>query len=257
MRPLAFLLACSCAAFAQAPSTPAPAAPENLIKNGGFEVPEVTAPTNEREGANPSRAADGTTSWTHFLAPTTTQDKTGGDLIVGITNQFAHSGKQSIFIDFKEVTVQRRSFLTTDLIPVKPGQLYRVALWGRIDAKRPLSLDQRRPLLKLDFDYFSPDTETQSEKSDHGTQIIPGSLDRMMFFSTKWNEYYRLVRPPVDAAWMKVTFRWETDKIAGATDGVIYFDDVTVTAVPGGESLAPGEPIPPKPAEPDEEKENQ
>jgi hypothetical protein len=255
MRPLALLLACSCAALAQAPS--APAVPENLIKNGGFEIPEVKAPTNERDGANPSRAADGQSSWMHFLAPAGGQDKAGGELVVGMTNTFAHSGKQSIFIDFKEATAQRRSFLTTDIIPVKPGQLYRVALWGRIDAKRPLSLDQRRPLMKLDFDYFSQDTETQSEKSDHGTQIIPGSLDRMMFFSTKWIEYFRLVRPPADAAWMKITFRWETDKAPGKTDGVIYFDDVSVVAVPGGESLAPGDPIPPKPAEPDEEKQNQ
>jgi len=252
MRPLALFLACSCAALAQAPTPPAVPG-ENLIKNGGFEVPEVKAPTAVHDDANPSRTGEVETSFTHFLAPVTARDQPGGDLIVGMTNQFAHSGKQSIFIDFKEVTAQRRSFLTTDIIPVKPGQLYRVALWGRIDAKRPLSLDQRRPLLKLDFDYFSADTETQSEKSDHGTQIIPGSLDRMMFFSTKWTEYFRLVRPPVDAAWMKVTFRWETDKVAGKTDGAIYFDDVTVTAVAGGESLAPGEPVPPKPPEPEAE----
>lgn len=248
MRPLAFLLACSFAASAQ--DAPVEA---NLLQNPGFELPEVKTLTNERDGANPSIAPEGATTWTHFLAPGNPPDKAGGELVVGMTNQFAHSGKQSIFVDFKEVTAQRRSFLVTDLVPVKPGHLYRVALWGRIDAKRPLSLDQRRPLMKMDFDYFTVDPETQCEQSDHGTQIIPGSLDRMMFFSTKWTEYYRLVRAPKDAAFMKVTFRWETDKAPGATDGVIYFDDASIAAVVGGESLAPGDPAaPPPPPPPDE-----
>lgn len=238
MKPIAFLLACSLAAFA---------GEENLIKNASFEEPAVPKRTSERDGADPSRAAEGATSWTHFLAPVKSQDKSGGDLVVGMTNQFAHTGKQSIFVDFKELTAQRRSLLTTDLLPVKPGQRYRVAIWGRIDAKRPLTLDQRRPLLKMDFDYFTADTETQCDRTDHSTQFIPGSLDRLIFFSNRWTEYFRIARTPEDAAFMKVTFRWESDKAPGATDGAIYFDDASVIAIAGGESLAPADPAAPKP----------
>ncbi len=243
MKPLALLLACSLAASAQDAS---------LIKNPSFEEPVISARTSERDGANPALAAEGTTSWTQFHVEARSQEKSGGELVVGMTNQFARTGKQSIFIDFKEVSVQRRSFLMTDILPVKAGHLYRFALWGRIDSKRPLSLDQRRPLMKLEFEYFTSDPETQCDRSDYGTQMIPGSLDRLMFFSTKWTEYFRIVRTPEDAAFMKVTVRWETDKVPGVTDGAIYFDDVSVVALRGGESLAPLDPAAPTPPVPDE-----
>ena len=241
MRSIAILLACSLAAFADE---------VNLLKNASFEEPAVSKRTNERDGANPARVAtEGTTSWTQFQTFVRPQDKPGGELVVGMTNQFAHSGKQSIFVDFQNLSAQRRSFLITDLLPVKAGQRYRVAIWGRIDAKRPLTLDQRRPMLKMDFEYFTSDPETQCERTDHSTQMIPGSLDRLMFVSNKWTEYFRLVRTPEDAAFMKVTFRWESDKAAGVTDGAIYFDDASITAVPGGESLAPVEPKPEPPVD--------
>jgi hypothetical protein len=252
MRFLALLLACSFAAFAQE---------ENLIKNGSFEEPAVKARTTTSDGGNPSRTEEGKSSWTQFMAPLRPRDLPGGDLLVGMTNEFAHTGKQSIFVDFQKVTAQRGSFLVSDLLPVKGGQRYRIALWGRIDAKRPIALDQRRPMLKLEFEYFTTDPETQTGPSDFGTQMIPGRLDRMIFVSNKWSEYFRTVRTPGDAAFMKVTFRWETVKEAGETDGAIYFDDVSATAVAGGESLAPLDPNAPKPpvpdADTDEEKEKE
>ncbi len=242
MRFLALLLACSLAAYAE---------DENLIKNSSFEEPAVQARTDARQGGSPSRTEEGKTIWTHLMAPMRARDLPGGELVVGMTNEYAHSGKQSIFVDFQKVTAQRSGFLMTDLIPVTPGHRYRIALWGRIDAKRPLTLDQRRPMMKLEFDYFTADTENQTGPSDYGTQMLPGRLDRMIFVSGKWSEYFRIVRTPADAAFMKVTFRWETPKEAGETDGAIYFDDVTVTAVAGGESLAPLDPNAPKPPTPD------
>jgi len=238
MRTLALLLACSLAAAADEP---------NLIRNGSFEEPAVPGRVDERDGGTPIRAAEGTTSWAHFQAPVRATDKPGGELSVGLTNQYAHTGKQAVFVDFKELGAQRRSFLMTDLLPVKAGQRYRIAIWARIDPKRPLTLDQRRPLLKMDFEYFTADQETQCERVDAATQFIPGSLDRLLFFSNRWTEYFRIVRTPEDAAWMKVSIRWETDKAPGTTDGVIYFDDASVLAIPGGESLAPLDPAAPKP----------
>ncbi|MEQ1858594.1 MAG: hypothetical protein ABMA13_01510 [Chthoniobacteraceae bacterium] len=243
MRTIALLLACSLAAFAEE---------ENLIKNASFEEPAVQARTVERDGGNPARVADGATSWTQFQSFVRPQDKPGGELVVGMTNQFARTGKQSIFVDFQNLGAQRRSFLITDLLPVKAGHRYFIALWGRTDSKRPLTLDQRRPLLKIDVEYFMSDPEEQCEQTDHRNERIPGSLDRLLFVSTKWTEYFTSVRPPQDAAFMKVTFRWETDREAGTTDGAIYFDDASITAVPGGGSLAPLDPVPANPPAPGE-----
>ena len=54
---------------------------------------------------------------------------------------------------------------------------------------------------------------------------------------------------------VKVTFRWETGREPGVTDGTIYFDDATVTLVPEGETLIPiDETDAPKPI-PDEDEE--
>lgn len=249
MRTLTFLLACATAASAQEQ-------PQNLIKNAGFEAPAISARTAVSDGGHPRLAEEGTTSWTHFHAPLLPNDKPGGNIVVGITNQFARTGKQSIFVDFQQVGPVRRSLLMTDLLPVKSGHLYRVALWGRIDPKRPLTLDQRRPMMKLEFEYFKADPEEQCEHIDHGTQMIPGRLDRLMFLSTKWTEYFRVVRTPEDAAFMKVTFRWETERAPGTTDGIIYFDDASIIAVPGGESLAPLDPTTLPPAPPAAEKDD-
>jgi hypothetical protein len=249
MRSLVVLLALAPIAFA---------AEENLLKNPSFEEPAVKARTAERDGANPALAAEGTSSWTHFQSVVRPQDQAGGQLVVGLTNEFARTGKQSIFVDFQNIAAtQRRSFLMSDLLPVKAGQRYRIGIWGRIDLKRPLTLDQRRPLLLVETEYFTADQETQSGDTDHRTAIIPGSLDRMLFVSTRWSEYFTSVRTPEDAAFMKVTYRWEVGKDAGKTDGTIYFDDASLVAIAGGESLAPLDPaaIKPAPVEPDAAKE--
>jgi hypothetical protein len=52
---------------------------------------------------------------------------------------------------------------------------------------------------------------------------------------------------------MKVNFRWETPPEVGMTDGAIYFDDASITEVPGGASLAPVDPLAPRPPKPSED----
>lgn len=226
-------------------------AQENLVKNPSFEQPEVRGATSARNGGSPAKLPEEETSWSHFQSLSKPDDKTGGQIVVGLTNGFARTGKQSVFVDFQQVvTPLSRSFLMSNIIPVKAGQSYRVSLWGRIDRQRPISLDQRRPVMRTEIEYFTPDSENQAGETDYRTQMIPGSVDRLFFTSSKWTEYFAVVRAPEDAGFMKVTFRWETDKDAGITDGAIYFDDAGVVAVPGGESLAPLDPLAPKPPAP-------
>jgi hypothetical protein len=163
----------------------------NLIKNPSFEVPAVEARTSETNGASPAKGEEDTTSWTHFMAVERPQDTTGGKIVVGLTNEIARTGKQSVFVDFQNVTAtKRRSFLMTGLLPVKPGQTYRIGLWGRIDLKRPLTLDQRRPYFRVEVEYFTADQENQAGSADNRNEFIPGALDRLFFVSSKWTEYF-------------------------------------------------------------------
>ncbi len=248
MRSLSVLLLLSLTAAAAA-------AEGNLLLNSSFEVPAVQARTAESDGASPVRAKEGTTSWAHFQSVVRPQDKDGGQIIIGLTNEIARTGKQSIFVDFQNVTAtKRRSFLMTDLVPVKAGQSYRIGIWGRLDRKRPLTLDQRRPYLRVEIEYFTPDPENQAGDTDNRNELIPGRTYQLFFVSSKWMEYYTTVRTPEDAGFMKVTFRWETGKKPGTTDGVIYFDDASLQAVAGGENPVPLDPAASKatPAEPEE-----
>jgi hypothetical protein len=216
-----------------------PSADANLLKNPSFEQPPVSKRLSVKENGSPARTDESKTNWAHFQV--IKQDEPGkGRLTIGLTNEFARSGKQSVFVDFDKLTSRnRRSFLMSDLLPVKPATGYTVSIWGRTDDKRPLTLDQRLALMKVEFEYFTPDTESQAGTTDNRTLMIPGNSKRIFFVSDKWMEYATNVRTPRDAGWMKVTFRWETGNEEGMTDGAIYFDDATVAVRPGNESLIP------------------
>jgi len=249
MRLPAILVAATLPAFAAEPT------PINLIQNPSFEVPVIKGAVPEREGGHPGKVPEGTvTSWTHFQAPLSPQEKEGGKIVVGLTSQIARTGKQSVFVDFQKVSAAKRnSFLLTDILPCKAGQRYRIGLWGRIDRKRPLTLDQRRSVMRVEVEYFAADQETQTGETDYRTQMVPGSLNRLLFSSTKWTEYYTTVRTPEDAAFIKVSYFWEANREQGTIDGEIYFDDGSLTEVAGGESRAPLDPsmIKPKADEPE------
>lgn len=211
----------------------------NLLKDPSFEDPPVTQRLSFKEKGSPVTGDESKTSWTQFQVMG--KDTEGqGKLVVGLTNEYARTGKQSVFVDFDKLTsTNRKSFLMTDLIEVKPASGYRISLWGRTDKDRPLTLDQRWAFMKVEIEYFTPDTENQSGELDNRTLMIPGNSKRIFFVSNKWNEYSTIVRTPRDAGWMKVTFRWETGRDKGTTDGIIYFDDASVTPASSADSLIP------------------
>jgi hypothetical protein len=223
----------------EAPSPTLTLAGPDLLKNQSFEEPAVKGRVSAKDGGTPAQADESKTVWTRLevFKP----DKEGeGKFTVGLTNEFAHTGKQSIFVDLDKVTgMNRRSYLMSELLPVKPGNTYRVSIWGRTDKKRPLTLDQRLLYMKLECEFFVPDMGSQAGDFQNRSMLIPGNSKRIFFVSNKWTEYETDVRVPRDAGWMKVTFRWETTRQKGMTDGTIYFDDASVMLVPGGESLIP------------------
>jgi hypothetical protein len=211
----------------------------NLLVNSSFEEPSITGRVAARDGGNPTNEDETKSSWTHFAVFHT--DKEGeGKFTIGLTNEYAKTGKQSVFVNLDKVTATRRhSYLMTQLLPVKPANTYRIGIWGRTDSKHPLTLDQRLLLMRVEAEFFTPDTESTSGEVENRAMLVPGNSRRIFFVSNKWTEYETTVRVPRDAGWMKINFRWETTKEKGMTDGTIYFDDASVSLVPGGESLIP------------------
>ena len=182
-------------------------------------------------GGNPVMPV-GRREWIYF---THTPAGPGGKLTAGLTNEIAHSGKQSLYVEFDKVTAANaRMELSSDLISILPGKPYHIGIWGRIDKKNPLALDQRLPMLRLEVDFFQADKETQADESTIRVQPIPGSLNRpSLFSSAKWAEYYADLTSPADATYVKITWTVVTPPAAGEINGVIFLDDASLMGEPG------------------------
>jgi hypothetical protein len=216
---------------------------DNLLKNASFEAPSIEGRVPARQGGNPALAKTDTT-WAHFQ----TMDKTG-KIKAGMTTEVSHTGKQSIFVEFEKSTMEQGAFLMSDLIPIKAEEAYRVSLWGRLDRKKPLTLDQGRPYMQVEVDFLLLDQATPAGDPDVRTQMIPGSPKRLMFVPGKWTEYAANFKSPAGAEFMKVTFRWESPKTDEPAAGTIYFDDIVVDGQPGT-AIPSQDPPEPDPEEP-------
>lgn len=233
---------------------------EQLMERGSFELPPVTRRKARSEGADLSKFVGG---WVQFKDKA---DAAGGRLILGLTNEVSRTGRQSLFVRFDKLTKpQAKGELASELIPILPGKPYHVGIWGRVDKENPVTLDQRLPYLKLRIDWFmapgkepaeddegadvdvtpvsgdstkeddnSPLTYAQTGEPVWRLQPLPGSKNRPPFFrSGRWTEFFVDVKSPADAAFIKVTWYWETPPDAGETNGVMYFDDATVEGESG------------------------
>lgn len=222
---------------------------DNLIKNAGFEEPSVSGRVTAQKAGTPA-LHDLDTTWSHFQSL-----DLGGKVVVGLTNEIARTGKQSVFVEFNDAERARTAFLMSDLIPIKAGENYRVSIWGRVDRKRPLTLDQGRPYQLLEVEFYPADQASRIGETEVRTQMIPGMPDRLLFISSKWSEYHAEFKAPAGAEFMKVTFKWESPKREGSANGVIYFDDAAVdgvagTGVPSLDPPPPAEEPPPSPNAP-------
>lgn len=205
------------------------------METGGFEMPRVKGRQPQSvKGMNFLKFAQG--EWIHF-APN--KAALGGKVSVGLTDELAHSGRQSLYVTFDHATAQLAAYtLGSDMIPVKPGKPYHVSIWGRIDRKHPITLDQRVPVLGLQVDFFQEDRETQTGETNARIQPIPGTVNRPpLFTSERWNEFFADFTAPEDAHFIKVAWRFSTTADPGDTSGTIFFDDATVQ----GEKVEPPE----------------
>jgi hypothetical protein len=158
------------------PTLRPPFARENqLVETGGFELPRVKARTpKEAKEANFIKFSQG-----EWLELSSNDAANKGGVTVGLSNESARTGRQSLYVSFDHVKErQAAARLVSNLIPVKPVKSYHIGIWGRIDKRAPLTLDQRAPVLRVEIEYFQADGETQSGETIIKVQPIPGTPNR-------------------------------------------------------------------------------
>jgi hypothetical protein len=215
---------------------------DQLLLQGSFERPKVEARTPSTRGANPAFAGP-PYNWAQLIVQNTSSSS--GSVTAGITNEWGHTGRQSIYIDFDQFTGKSAGVtLTSRAIPVQPAKPYRVAIWGRIDHQRPLTLSQRQPYLKLIAEFLQADSITPAGTTEFRVHPLPDHRIRIgerppLFNSTSWSEFPVELSAPEDAALLRITWKVETPRDEGTTSGVFYLDDATLS----------GEPAPPPSSE--------
>jgi len=201
---------------------------DNLVRDGSFEAPAVTARTLEDHGADPTNNGRGP-GWIMFQLSGTT-----GAVTAGLTNEAARTGSQSFFVHFNHVTAAGQGVtLVSNFIPIVAGAVYDVGIWGRMDPGDILNPEGRAAYLKLEIDYFAKDANASVGEPQYAVQPLPGSKNHEPFFKPDaWKRFDVKVATPPGAVFAQITWRWETEADAGETNGTMFFDDVEMTGPP-------------------------
>jgi hypothetical protein len=181
------------------------------------------------KGGDPSNAGK-SPDWTLFKL-----DATGsaGAITAGLTNEVAHSGAQSLYVDFNHVSSPQSLVLVSNFIPVASGTDYQFAMWGRTDDKDLINSEGRSAYLKIEVDYFAKDANESVGDPFYKVQPLPGSKDHDPFFRPDgWSCFTAVSTTPPDAVFAQVTWRWETGTDPGEINGIMYFDDATMAGPP-------------------------
>lgn len=222
-------------------ATGASAFGQQLLESGSFEWPATTKRKARSEGGDLTKSAM-SAEWITFKDK---PDDKEGRLIMGLTNEISRSGRQSLFVNFDKLTKKNiKGVLASDLIPVQPGQSYKIGIYGRVDKKEPIALDTRTPWLRLRIDWFKNGVDEDSGETvmeqvgnpddDAKGHPLPGAKTRKPYFvSTEWKQFWANVKSPADAEFVKVTWTWETYQQDGETNGIMFFDDATIEGAPG------------------------
>ena len=97
--------------------------------------------------------------------------------------------------------------------------------------------------VKVQIDFFKADKQTPAGESAYSVQPMPGSRNRPpLFTENKWGEFWTEATAPAEAAFMVVTWRWQSGGDSGSINGVIYFDDASVRGPAAPEAVAASAP---------------
>ena len=207
----------------------------SVLPVGNFETPAVKGRTTVDQGGDPTNGGRGP-SWIVFkFAPETTGSGADGSIAGGLTNEIAHDGKQSLFIDFNHVkTPYQSAMLISNFIPIASGSDYQVAIWGRVDANDRIAADARPAYLKLEVDFFAADANESIGDPVFSVVPIAAGKDREPFFKPDdWRCFYAKITAPAGAVFAQITWRWESaGSEPGEINGTLYFDDMTMIGAP-------------------------
>lgn len=205
---------------------------DNLQKDSSFESPAVTGRTLFVKGGDVSHNGRGP-GWI-----TLQTSGTASGITTGVTDESAHTGRQSIFIHFNHVAAADTGIkLVSNFIPIVSGTGYDVGIWGRMDSKGPLDPQGRLAYMKAEIDFFAKDANTSVGDPVYSVQPLPGSKNHDAFYTTDgWKYFHVPVTTPAGAVFAQVTWSWETEADQGETNGVMFFDDA--------EFSGPANPVP-------------
>ncbi len=205
----------------------------NLLENGSFEQPEVSTRTAVNTDAHPELLPEAG-FWERMLSEETDE---GGKATIGLTQEIARTGKQSLYVNYRKVTAtQREALLTTKPIPVQGGRNYRASMWGRIDRDRPLALDERRLEMWVEAHFLAPDGKTQVGEPINGLNFIPGiaipaGTRVLTLLCNKWKESSAEFSVPEGASFVRLYWLWNSGPDEGETDGIVFWDDASLVEV--------------------------
>ncbi|MEI6351625.1 MAG: hypothetical protein WCP06_11035 [Verrucomicrobiota bacterium] len=227
MKPLICLLALLCA-------TPLRSTRGATFFENSFEQPEIFGRKAKSDGGDFARQG-ARPDWRHFndcpnAAGEDTAKKDAGAIIAGVTSDMARTGNQSCFVEAQKLAMPYTGVVFSSRpFAVLAGKEYVVGIWGRIDAKTPLTTGSSQLYVKLQADFFAEDSTTQTGESNYLVQAVPGTANHAkLFIDSAWRQLSRRVTAPDDARFMSLTVRVESGPESGVINGVMYFDDVSV-----------------------------
>ena len=99
----------------------------------------------------------------------------GGSVVAGLTNQYAHKGTQSLFIEASKLSVPYLGArFVTRPIPIEGGKYYKTSLWGRNDPQKPLIAAMAQLFLKVQIEFFTDEGKTETGDTQYLLQPLPG-----------------------------------------------------------------------------------
>ena len=187
---------------------------QSPVAASGFEDTPTQGRTLLSEGGNP---ADASNNPLWKKAGDSAKFTEGGTVVLGLTDEVARSGKQSLFVSFDNVTTKYRgATIASSLIPVQAGGVYRLSLWMRGSEAKPIKDGVN---VKATIIFLQDDESTEIGK----TAYLDGNV--AAFPPGGWSEFSKKITAPELAAFAQVSWSWHALPAEPPANGEVFVDD--------------------------------